>query len=149
MPKVKAPIAPPLSEAQRVAIAEKYLAFRSNPLNDRFEDAKFCSENSVSLDNLEKIKSIEFSHKVDSVPLTEQNSHQNAEILARKINQLWMQRALPVKSLEGLTNAYTNLLKQLALLRGAPTERIEFSEVKKKTPAETHRWLMQYLRSDN
>ena len=128
-------------------IQKKYIEFRCDTLNDRFDDSVFCSENSVTIDKLKSLKSPEVIRAIFNRPIGEDQFF----ILLEQLTRLSYDRALngriPVKSFEGLINAITQLLKQRQLSAGKPTEIVKYEELKKKTPAELHSFIMGELRS--
>ena len=129
-------------------IQKKYVEFRYDTLNDRFDDSVFCSENSVTIDKLKSLKSPEVIRAIFNRPIGEDQFF----ILLEQLTRLSYDRALngriPVKSFEGLINAITQLLKQRQLSAGKPTEIVKYEELKKKTPAELHSFIMGQLRHD-
>lgn len=129
-------------------IQKKYIEFRCDTLNDRFDDSVFCSENSVTIDKLKSLKSPEVIRAIFNRPIGEDQFF----ILLEQLTRLSYDRALngriPVKSFEGLINAITQLLKQRQLSAGKPTEIVKYEELKKKTPAELHSFIMGQLRHD-
>jgi hypothetical protein len=130
-------------------IVEKYIAFRSNTVNDRFDDSVFCSENSVSLDQLKSIKTPEVLRRIFQRPVGDQEFFNLLDQLTRLCYHKALAKEIPVKSFEGLVNAITNLLKQKQLSTGKPTEIVEYKELAKKTPEELHTIMMGYLRGSS
>ncbi len=143
-------VAPPptLTSDEQEAVIKKYIAFRRDPTNDQFEDSLFCSENSVGLDTLKMLKNTDTMRRINNSPYTDKQLRCTVDHLLRQTNQILTngEHSIPVKSLEGLLNAFTNLIKQQQLIRGKPTERIAVEDLRKKEPAELHRYLMGQLK---
>lgn len=48
-------------------VQERYITWRSDPLNDRCDDSVFCSENSTSLDRLRELKTLDVIKEIASL----------------------------------------------------------------------------------
>ena len=127
-------------------IQEKYIEFRSDTLNDRFDDCVFCTENAVTIDKLKSLKTPEVIRAIFNRPVGEDQFFNLLEQLTRLSYHKALNGKIPVKSFEGLINAITQLLKQRQLSTGKPTEIVKYEELKKKTPAELHSFIMGELR---
>ncbi len=133
-------------DAQRATrLSKLYLAFCQDPLNDQFDDSRFCSEQSISLKQLEVLKTSDILRSISQSEFTDKQLRSTVDNILRKANRLLAAGTVGPKSMEGLMNAFTNLLKQKQLLAGNPTERIEIDDLRKKSPEDLHRWLMHSL----
>lgn len=132
-------------------IQTKYIAWRIDPINDRFDDCVFCGEvdkpNTISLDKLKSLKTPEVIRAIMRKPPSDEEFFNLLEQTLRLCYDKALNGNLPVKSLEGAINSITALLKQRQLDNGKPTERVEFTELEKKTSAELHQFIMGRLRS--
>lgn len=131
------------------AIKEKYIAFHSDPANIQFNDAYFCSINSISLDHLrDVIKEFpaEIAKAVKGREVTDNELSTLLGLLTRLCYEKAFKDKIKPKSLEGLVNAIVALMKQRGLESGKPTEIIEFKELEKKTPNELHTYVMSMIR---
>ncbi len=117
-------------------IQEKYIEFRSDTLNDRFDDCVFCTENAVPINRLKQLKTPDVIRSIFKRPVGEDQFFNLLEQLTRLGYDKALNGKIPVKSFEGLINAITNLLKQRQLSTGRPTEIVKYEELEKKTPAE-------------
>ena len=127
-------------------IVDKYIAFRSDPFNLRFEDSKFCSENGISVDRLNKLKTMDVEKLIHSKPLTEMHMRSTVEQLMLLLHKIVIREDAPVKSLEGAVNAFTNLYKQHRLQMGQPTEIIDIESMEKRPVEEVQQSLLSTLR---
>lgn len=127
-------------------IQDKYIEFRCDTINDRFDDCVFCTENGVSIDKLKSLKTPDVLRAIFNRPVSEDQFFKLLEQLTRLSYDKALNGKIPIKSFEGLISAITSLLKQRQLSTGRPTEIVKYEELKKKTPAELHSFIMGELR---
>lgn len=134
-----------LDPRRAARLAKLYIAFQQDPANAQFDDSFFCTEQSISIDQLKILKTSEVLRKIATSPFTNKHARISVDNVIRQVNSILASKDIQPKSLEGLINAFTNLLKHQQLLQGKPTERIAIEDLKKKPPEEIHRWLMANL----
>jgi len=127
-------------------IQEKYIEFRCDAMNDRFDDCVFCTENHVTIDQLRSLKTPDVIRAIFNRPVNEDQFFKLLEQLTRLSYDKALNGKIPVKSFEGLINAIAQLLKQRNLSTGKPTEIVKYEDLKKKTPMELHSFIMGELR---
>ena len=127
-------------------IQDKYIEFRSDAINDRFDDCVFCTENAVTIVKLKALKTPDVIRTIFNRPIGEDQFFKLLEQLTRLSYDKALNGKIPIKSFEGLINAITALLKQRQLSTGKPTEIVEYEDLRKKTPAELHSFIMGQLR---
>ncbi len=125
-----------------------YLAFRLDPINDKYNDTMFLSRNSIPMSQLERVVALnpDIADTIDRREI----GNKDIQLLSNKILQqcynTLLEGKVSAKSYEGLLNAANNLLKTIQLITGNPTERVEIKDLEKKTPEELHRFVMGRLR---
>ena len=141
----------PIGDADPVrdaSLAEDYIKFRIDPINDQFDDSLFCSEPGISDVTLNRIKTIDVLRKISQSQITPDALKGNIDRLMRQVNKRTHEKELPIKSLEGIINAFCSLLKQYQLANDKPTERIAVrgEDLNNKTTQELHDLLMGHFR---
>jgi hypothetical protein len=127
-------------------LVERYIQFRVDPTNDRYADTKFCSENGIDVTLLEKLKTIEVMKRIHGHALEPKEIDETVNTLLRlAYGKSIQERTPPIKSLEGLLNAFVNLLKIQQLQAGNPTERISIEDLREKTADEVHSFIGRHL----
>lgn len=131
-------------------IKAAYIAFRSDPKNIKLSEQWFCNKHFIAIASLHSIiaENPDIESTLNSREVTDEELSSFLGSLTRLCYEKAFMENIPVKSLEGLTNALVNLMKHRQLAAGRPTEIISVKEeeLKLKTPRERYQLLMGYLR---
>ena len=129
-------------------VKQLYLAFRLDPINDKHNDAAFCSRNSIATYQLERVilNNSDIADVIDRREIDDSQIQLLSNKILQQAYQYLLEGKVSPKSYEGLLNAANNFLKTIQLISGKPTERIKIEDLEKKTPEELHTYIMDRIR---